>query len=79
MVVKNLSIELGRLNKKMVVIGLHPGTVDTPLSQPFQKNLKDSKIFSSNFSVLKLSLIINSLDVESSGKCIAWDGKEILP
>lgn len=79
MVVKNLSIELGRLNKKLVVIGLHPGTVDTPLSQPFQKNLKDSKIFSSNFSVLKLSLIINSLDVESSGKCIAWDGKEILP
>ena len=79
MVVKNLSIELGRLNKELIVIGLHPGTVDTPLSQPFQKNLKDSKIFSSNFSVLKLSLIINSLDVESSGKCIAWDGKEILP
>ena len=79
MMVKNLSIELGRLNKELIVIGLHPGTVDSPLSQPFQKNLKDSKIFSSNFSVLKLSLIINSLDVESSGKCIAWDGKEILP
>ena len=79
MVVKNLSIELGRLNKELIVIGLHPGTVDTPLSQPFQKNLEGSKIFCSNFSVLKLSSVIDSLDIESSGKCIAWDGDEILP
>ena len=79
MMVKNLSIELGRLNKELIVIGLHPGTVDTPLSQPFQKNLEGSKIFCSNFSVLKLSSVIDSLDIESSGKCIAWDGKEILP
>ena len=79
MVVKNLSIELGRLNRRLIVIGLHPGTVDTPLSQPFQKNLEGSKIFCSNFSVLKLSSVIDSLDIESSGKCIAWDGNEILP
>ena len=29
MVIKNLSIELRRYNKELVVIGLHPGTVDS--------------------------------------------------
>ena len=79
MIVKNLSIELGRYNKKLSVIGLHPGTVDSHLSQPFQKNLEDSKIFSADFSVLKLSSVIDSLDIDDSGKCIAWDGEDILP
>ena len=79
MVIKNLSIELRRYNKELVVIGLHPGTVDSRLSQPFQKNLEDSKIFSADFSVLKLSSVIDSLEIEDSGKCIAWDGEEILP
>ena len=79
MVIKNLSIELRRYNKELVVIGLHPGTVDSCLSQPFQKNLEDSKIFSADFSVLKLSSVIDSLDIDDSGKCIAWDGEDILP
>ena len=79
MVIKNLSIELRRYNKELVVIGLHPGTVDSRLSQPFQKNLEDSKIFSADFSVLKLSSVIDSLDIDDSGKCIAWDGEDILP
>lgn len=79
MVIKNLSIELRRYNKESVVIGLHPGTVDSLLSQPFQKNLEDSKIFSADFSVLKLSSVIDSLDIDDSGKCIAWDGEDILP
>ena len=79
MLVKNLSIELGRNNKGLVVIGLHPGTVDSPLTQPFQKNLEGSKIFSADFSVLKLSSVIDSLSVESSGKCIDWEGKVIFP
>ena len=79
MIVKNLSIELGRYNRELSVIGLHPGTVDSHLSQPFQKNLEDSKIFSADFSVLKLSSVIDSLDIKDSGKCIAWDGEEILP
>ena len=79
MVIKNLSIELRRYNKELVVIGLHPGTVDSHLSQPFQKNLEDSKIFSADFSVLKLSSVIDSLSVESSGKCIDWEGKVVSP
>lgn len=79
MTIKNLSVELGRLGRSITVIGLHPGTVDSRLSQPFQKNLEDSKIFSANYSVSKLTSVIDSVNVNSSGKCIAWDGTEILP
>lgn len=35
--VKTASIELTRRNRESVCVALHPGTVDTPLSQPFAK------------------------------------------
>ena len=35
--VKTASVELGRRNKDAVCVALHPGTVATPLSQPFAK------------------------------------------
>ncbi|MBT5166132.1 MAG: SDR family NAD(P)-dependent oxidoreductase, partial [Nitrosomonadales bacterium] len=39
MMIKNLSIELKRLNKEHVVIGIHPGTVKSQLSEPFLKHV----------------------------------------
>lgn len=35
--VRTASIELRRRNKDSICVALHPGTVDTPLSQPFAK------------------------------------------
>jgi NAD(P)-dependent dehydrogenase (short-subunit alcohol dehydrogenase family) len=35
--VKTASIELARRNPQAVCVALHPGTVDTALSQPFAK------------------------------------------
>ncbi len=34
---KTMSVEFGRRKQKIACILLHPGTVDTDLSQPFQK------------------------------------------
>ena len=36
--VKTAAIELTRSNRDSICVALHPGTVDTPLSQPFAKN-----------------------------------------
>jgi len=36
--VRGASIELGRKNREAVCVALHPGTVDTPLSQPFARS-----------------------------------------
>lgn len=35
--VKTAAIELARRNRESVCVALHPGTVDTPLSQPFAR------------------------------------------
>lgn len=79
MVIKNASIEIGRQNKEAIIIGLHPGTVDSDLSKPFQGNVEEGKLFTPEFSVSKMLEVLDQLKGEDTGKCFAWDGKEIEP
>ena len=79
MIIKNASIELGRRNRQAIIIGLHPGTVDSDLSKPFQGNVADGKLFTPEYSAGKLLEVIENLSTEQTGKCFAWDGKEVLP
>lgn len=79
MIIKNAAIEVGRRNKPTIVVGLHPGTVDSDLSKPFQSNLADEKIFTPDYSAQKLLDVLENLSPEQTGKCFAWDGREILP
>ena len=77
--IKNLSIEVQRKNPQAIVVALHPGTVNSPLSKPFQKNVASDKLFSPTFSAQSLLAVLASLTPEDSGKIWAWDGQEILP
>ena len=79
MIIKNVSIELGRRHKHSLVVGLHPGTVDSPLSKPFQNGVSIKTLFSPDDSVEKLLTVLEALTPKESGKCFAWDGHEILP
>lgn len=79
MIVKNFSIETNRNNKNAIIVGLHPGTVASSLSKPFQGNVEKSKLFNPDFSATKLISVLEELSKNSSGKCFAWDGKEIFP
>lgn len=77
MVLKTLSLEYGRRFKDLVIIGLHPGTVDTDLSKPFQNNVPEGKLFTSEFSVEKMLTVIETVGPSDSGNLIAWDGKTV--
>lgn len=77
MLLKTASIEAARTHKQAVVVGLHPGTVDSTLSKPFQRNIPDRQLFSPAFSVEKLVAVMEQLHPEDSGKLFAWDGSEI--
>ena len=77
MIIKNLSIEVARNNPQSIIAGLHPGTVDSKLSKPFQGNVSEGKLFTPDYSVLKMVEVISNLKPENSGNCFAWDGKEI--
>ena len=76
MVMKNLAVEFNRFNKNIIVAGLHPGTVASNLSAPFQANV--TELFTPEYSAGKMLEVINQLSSSSSGKCFAWDGSEIL-
>ena len=77
MIIKNAAIEVSRRNKQAIIVGLHPGTVDSDLSKPFQGNVADGQLFTPEYSAEKLLAVLENLSVEQTGKCFAWDGKDI--
>ena len=77
--VRCLAIELGRGRNPVTVVALHPGTVDTDLSAPFQANVPAEKLFSVEYSVGCMWDVLDGLDEGASGKVFAWDGQEIPP
>ncbi len=79
MIIKNASIEVARRNKKAVIVGLHPGTVDSYLSKPFQGSVPEGKLFTPEYSAERLVNVLKTLTVEDNGKCFDWNGLEILP
>ena len=79
MLLKTLSIELKRKLPKLAVISLHPGTVDTSLSAPFQARVPTGKLFSPHQSAGYLWQVVQQVSAEDSGKIFAWDGSEITP
>jgi len=78
MVIKNTAIEVARQNKEAAIIGLHPGTVDTGLSEPFQSKVASGKLFTPEHSAGCLLRVINDVRPQQSGRVFAWDGTEIL-
>ncbi|KAF8364825.1 hypothetical protein HHK36_033198 [Tetracentron sinense] len=74
---KTISVEFARKKDPVICILLHPGTVDTDLSKPFQRNVPEDKLFTKEFSVQKLLGIINNAKIKDNGKFFAWDGQEI--
>lgn len=77
MVLRTLAIELGRTHPQGVVAGLHPGTVDTALSQPFQRGVRPERLFTADHSAERLLVVIDGLAPSDSGGVFAWDGARI--
>jgi NAD(P)-dependent dehydrogenase (short-subunit alcohol dehydrogenase family) len=77
--IRTLSIELARQHPSAVCIGLHPGTVDSALSQPFQTRVTDGKLFTPHFDAERLFNVIDGIDASQTGQLLAWDGRVILP
>lgn len=74
---KTVSVEFARKKDPIICLLLHPGTVNTDLSRPFQRNILPSKLFTPQFSVNKLLSIIDGAKIHDNGKFFAWDGQEI--
>ena len=79
MIIRNISIEMRRQHSQSVIVGLHPGTVDSKLSAPFQKNVPAAQLFTADHSATQLLEVMDSLGPEDSGHAYAYDGKLIDP
>lgn len=76
-IVRTCAIELARKNKTALCVALHPGTVDTPLSTPFQRGVTPEKLFTPAYSAERLLSVIDGLSPADSGQAFAWDGARI--
>ncbi|MFP5454392.1 SDR family NAD(P)-dependent oxidoreductase [Rhizorhabdus sp.] len=77
MLLANFAIELGRTHPDAIVAGLHPGTVDTGLSEPFQRGVIPEKLFTPEKSAGYLLSVLDGLKPAQSGRIFAWDGQPI--
>jgi NAD(P)-dependent dehydrogenase (short-subunit alcohol dehydrogenase family) len=77
--VRTLAIEDKRRNSSGIVVALHPGTVDTGLSRPFQGNVSPGRLFKPDRAAVQLLDVIDGLRAPDSGKLFAWDGVEVAP
>lgn len=77
MIIRNLAIELARKHKDAICVGLHPGTVDTGLSRPFQGATPPEKLFTPDFAASRLLAVLDGLTPADSGGVFAWDGQRV--
>ena len=79
MLVKTYAIEQTRRNPDSIIVSLHPGTVDTALSQPFQANVPERQLVSPQSAATNLLDVIKSLTPSDTGKVFDCAGAEIAP
>jgi NAD(P)-dependent dehydrogenase (short-subunit alcohol dehydrogenase family) len=77
MLVRTFAIELARRNPTALCVALHPGTVDTALSAPFQSGVPDGRLFKPRQAAEHLLHVIDGLDASASGNAFAWDGQRL--
>ena len=79
MLLKNWALERARVNPDSVVVGLHPGTVETPLSRPFISRMPKDGIFSPDDAAARLLAVLDRLSPSDSGRVFDWRGEEVRP
>ncbi|WP_426258887.1 SDR family NAD(P)-dependent oxidoreductase [Sphingomonas sp. DC1600-2] len=77
MLMRGIAIEEKRRNDRTIVVTLHPGTVDTALSKPFQGNVQAGRLFTPDRAALQLLDTIEELKAPDSGKLFDFEGKEV--
>jgi len=73
--VRTAAIELRRNAPEAICVALHPGTVDTPLSQPFGKS--GLNVRTPETAAAEIHEVIESLGAEQSGGCVDYKGKPV--
>ena len=74
---KTVAIECRRTHPQLSIQLLHPGTVDSELSRPFQRGVTAQQLFTPAHAAGCLLAVLSTATPDNSGRFIAWDGNEI--
>ena len=74
-IIKTSSIEQKRLNKNLIMVSVHPGTVNTKLSSPF---IGKRKVQTPSEAAIKIINLLEKLTLEDSGLFFDYN-KNIIP
>jgi NAD(P)-dependent dehydrogenase (short-subunit alcohol dehydrogenase family) len=77
MLVRNFAIELAVRNSQVIVGSIHPGTVETALSKPFQRSVPQGELFQPEQSAAHILSVMDQLSAADSGGLFAWNGERI--
>ncbi len=77
MLLKNFAIEMARTHPESVIVGLHPGTVDSALSAPFQSGLPEGQLTAPGDAAANLLGVLEQLTPGQSGRVVDFRGAEI--
>ncbi|WP_313670896.1 SDR family NAD(P)-dependent oxidoreductase [Sandarakinorhabdus sp.] len=74
--IHTMAIEQARRSPEQILLALHPGTVDSGLSKPFQKGVKT--LFTTEESARHLLRVIDQATPSQTGLLLDWQG-EVIP
>lgn len=77
MLVKTAAVEYARRAPNVKLLAFHPGTTDTGLSRPFQHNVPDDKLFSTEFVADQLLKILDGMPADGQAEFIDWAGQTV--
>lgn len=77
MMLRNFALEMARTHPEGVVVGLHPGTVDSALSAPFQSGLAEGQLTAPRHAAANLLGVLTRLSPAQSGRVFDFRGEEV--
>ncbi|MEM9733112.1 MAG: SDR family NAD(P)-dependent oxidoreductase [Pseudomonadota bacterium] len=77
--IRTASIEHARRWREGIVVGLHPGTVDTGLSKPFQRHVAEGKLFTPAYSASAMLDVLEKLDGSQTSWVFDFAGEAVHP
>ncbi len=77
MLIRNFALEMARTHPEAVIVGLHPGTVDSALSAPFQSGLPEGQLTAPAAAAANLLGVLGRLTPSQSGRVFDFRGAEV--
>lgn len=76
-IIRTLAVECRVKYPNARILAIHPGTTDTGLSRPFQRNVKPGKLYTPAQTAHRILEVMHNTGPRQTGRFLNWDGKEI--